>query len=164
MAGSRASPGPRVLREAPSSSNQLDAASAGLLGDAALRRSMAGLTVDGARSAGPGVTRLAGLLSRAYAPSTNRNDAGHWRAWERVCARLGTSPWRVDMAANSGADPVGYHEECYLLGIALIMFYDEMKPRSRTATLPRTLAALCRSCARCAAAIVRGGPPSRWSR
>ena len=25
-----------------------------------------------------------------------------------MCSRLGTSPWRIDVAANSGADPEGY--------------------------------------------------------
>ena len=52
-----------------------------------------------------------------------RKDVGHWRAWGAgVCARLGTSPWRVDVAANTGADPDGYAEECYLLGLALVMY------------------------------------------
>ena len=31
------------------------------------------------------------------------------------------SPWRVDVAANSGADPVGYAEEVYLLCMALVL-------------------------------------------
>ena len=69
-------------------------------------------------------------MSRAFAPSTNKTDESHWRAWERVCARLGTIPWRVDAAANSGLDPEGYAEEIYLLGLELIMLYSEMKPRS----------------------------------
>ena len=67
----------------------------------------AGLSVDGLAGDAPGPARLAALLARAYAPSTNKQDEGHWRAWEGVCAALGTSPWRTDAAANSGADPEG---------------------------------------------------------
>ena len=90
-------------------------------------------------------------MSRAYAPSTNKTDEGHWRAWERVCARLGTSPWRVDAAANSGVDPEGYAEEIYLLGLALIMLYSEMKPRSHAspAADPRSADQKLRAVRRC---------------
>jgi hypothetical protein len=80
---------------------------------------------------GVGVDRLQSLLARAYAPSTNAHDAGHWRAWERACAHLGASPWRIDTAANSGADPEGHAEEIYLLCMALILMYSWMRPRSR---------------------------------
>ena len=120
--------------------------------DTATRRRLAGLEVDGCSdAAGWGVSRLSGLLSRAYAPSTNKQDVGHWRAWERVCARLGTSPWRVDVAANTGADPVGYAEECYLMGIALVMLYSEMRPRSHSdpAADPRSAVAKLRAVRRC---------------
>lgn len=98
-------------------------------------RAAAGLHVAGADAdpgqPGTGPARLSALLSRAYAPLTNKHDAGHWRAWERACALLGTSPWRTDVAANSGADPVGYEEEVYLVCMALILMYSWMKPRSR---------------------------------
>ena len=98
-------------------------------------RAAAGLHVAGADAdpgqSGTGPARLSALLSRAYAPLTNKHDAGHWRAWERACALLGTSPWRTDVAANSGADPKGYEEEVYLVCMALILMYSWMKPRSR---------------------------------
>ena len=93
-------------------------------------RAGAGLTVSAAAH-GVGVDRLQSLLARAYAPSTNAHDAGHWRAWERACAHLGASPWRIDTAANSGADPEGHAEEIYLLCMALILMYSWMRPRSR---------------------------------
>ena len=92
-------------------------------------RAGAGLTV-GAAAHGVGVDRLQSLLARAYAPSTNAHDAGHWRAWERACAHLGASPWRIDVAANSGADPEGHAEEVYLVCMALILMYSWMRPRS----------------------------------
>ena len=98
-------------------------------------RLAAGLHVPGAAddssAAGSGTSRISALLARAYAPLTNRHDAGHWRAWERACAHMGVGPWRTDMAANSGADPVGYIEEVYLMCMALILLYSWMKPRSR---------------------------------
>ena len=94
-------------------------------------RAGAGLTVSAAAD-GVGVDRLQALLSRAYAPSTNAHDAGHWRAWEKACAHLGASPWRIDTAANSGADAAGHAEEVYLLCMALILMYSWMRPRSRT--------------------------------
>jgi hypothetical protein len=93
-------------------------------------RASAGLTVHGA-TGGPAADRIARLLAMAYAPSTNNNDAGHWRAWEKACAHLGASPWRLDSAANSGADSVGYAEELFLMCMALLLMYGWMKPRSR---------------------------------
>ena len=93
-------------------------------------RAAAGLTVHGAEG-GAGAERVSSLLQRAYASSTNRNDEGHFRDWTKACAHLGTSPWRLDAAANSGADPVGHSEEIYLMCMALILMYSWMKPRSR---------------------------------
>lgn len=71
-------------------------------------------------------------LAHAYAPNTNKGDDGHWRAWEKVCARMRTSPWRTDLAANSGADPDGYQEEIFLCASATIQMYDDMCPRRKT--------------------------------
>ena len=97
----------------------------GLRSTASASQRRAGLSLYGqhAPEEGAGPARISALLARAYAPSTNKQDAGHWRAWERVCAQLGTSPWRTDMAANSGADVEGYNEEVYLLHTALILMY-----------------------------------------
>ena len=58
--------------------------------------------------------RMHEVLAAGYADSTNRGDDGHWRAWEVVCKRLGTSPWRTDMASNSGLDVEGHQEEVFL--------------------------------------------------
>ena len=68
-------------------------------------------------------------LLRGYADSTNRGDDSHWRAWEKVCGDLHTTPWRTDAAANSGLDPDGYQEEIFLLCTAMIRMHDVMVPR-----------------------------------
>ena len=49
--------------------------------------------------------RVQDVLEMGYAPRTNRGDDGKWRKWEAFCKSMDTSPWRTDMAANSGADP-----------------------------------------------------------
>ena len=71
------------------------------------------------------------LMEKAMAGGTAQGDVYHFRAWERVCKDLGTSPWRVDAAANSGLDPVGHRRELLLLAIALVLMYAAMKPRSK---------------------------------
>ena len=94
----------------------------------------AGLSVlpnDSAARAQLGVD-LEEALEYAYAPNTVKRDLGHFRDWTAVCTTLGTSPWRTDMAANSGADPEGYSDEVYLMCTALISMYDEMRPRSHS--------------------------------
>ena len=63
---------------------------------------------------------VGGCLELAYAESTNRTDKSHMKAWKEVCAELGTSPWRTDMAANMGVDPVGYRRELLLPAIAYL--------------------------------------------
>ena len=45
----------------------------------------AGLSVDGLAGDAPGPACLAALLARAYAPSTNKQDEGHWRAYGPRC-------------------------------------------------------------------------------
>ena len=73
------------------------------------------------------------MLSRGYADSTNKVDDGYWRRWEQFCVKvMGTSPYRTDVAANSGADPDGHQEEVFLCVSALMHFYDQMRPRRRT--------------------------------
>jgi hypothetical protein len=114
-----APPAPPSAPRAPAGADASRLASSGRLA--------AGLHVPGAdgdpNAEGSGTSRISALMARAYAPLTNRKDAGHWRAWERVCAHMGVATWRTDMAANSGADPVGYHEEVYLMCMALILLY-----------------------------------------
>jgi hypothetical protein len=77
------------------------------------------------------VGRVQDALSQAFAATTNKTDAYHFKAWARVCALLNTPAWRTDAAANSGADPVGHRRELMLLAIALVLFYMWMKPRSK---------------------------------
>ena len=87
-------------------------------------------SVADASATSEGAARLSGYLARAYAPSTNKKDAGSFLAWERACAKMGTTPWRTDMAANSGADPDGYAEEVYVAAMGVVLMYDEMRPRA----------------------------------
>ena len=73
---------------------------------------------------------VASFLESSYAPSTNRVDQSHMRAWEQITSELGTPAVRDDLAANSGADPVGYRNELILQALALIIKYVRMPPRS----------------------------------
>ena len=70
-------------------------------------------------------------MSHAFAAGTTAKDTYHLKAWKGVCASLGTPCWRTDVAANSGADPVGYKREVLLLAIALVMLFSRMRPRSK---------------------------------
>ena len=72
-----------------------------------------------------------GKMASAFALGTNKQDSYHMRAWAAVCASLGTPIWRTDVAANSGADPVGYRREILLLAVALVLLYARMRPRSK---------------------------------
>ena len=74
-------------------------------------------------------TRMHEALAHGYAPSTAKIDEGYWARWEAFCKSIGTSPWRVDMAANSGMDPEGHQEEVFLLASAMLHFYENMHPR-----------------------------------
>ena len=76
------------------------------------------------------------FMEHSYAAGTNDKDRYHWAAWVRVCRELGTPAWRTDMAANSGADPVGYRREMLLGALAFIMMYANMCPRSHASPAP----------------------------
>ena len=76
------------------------------------------------------------FMEHSYAAGTNDKDRYHWAAWVRVCSELGTPAWRTDMAANSGADPVGYRREMLLGALAFIMMYANMCPRSHASPAP----------------------------
>ena len=78
--------------------------------------------------------RMAEVMRKGYAPSTVEKDMSHFRAWTAICERLGTSPWRTDVAANSGLDSEGHAEEIELMVHALIIFARELKPRSNKHT------------------------------
>jgi hypothetical protein len=88
--------------------------------------------------------QMHGLLASAYATSTNKVDAGHFKAWSEVCAELGTLAWRVDVAANSGLDPVGHHRELVLLALAFTRLYAKMSPRSRRDPAPKPQSAMAK--------------------
>jgi hypothetical protein len=78
-----------------------------------------------------------GMARDAFAVSTHKTDQSHWRKWAEVCARLGTTPWRTDVASNAGLDSLGFRREVMLKAIALVVMYSEMAPRSRTDPAPK---------------------------
>lgn len=82
------------------------------------------------------LNELGEYLELAYAESTNRTDKSHLKAWKEACAELGTSPWRTDMAANMGTDPVGYRRELLVPALAFLKMYAKMKPRSKRDPAP----------------------------
>ena len=45
---------------------------------------------------------------------------------------MATSPWRIDMASNTGADTEGYHDEVFLAASAVVHFHETMRPRRRS--------------------------------
>ena len=55
------------------------------------------------------------VLSKSYSLRTCKRDAACFAKWSAYCRTLGTSPWRDDAAANSGADPIGFQRENVLL-------------------------------------------------
>ena len=77
-----------------------------------------------------------GLFSDAYADTTRKRDAGHFKAWTEACEWLGTSPWRTDVQANLGLDASGHQEEIYVAVSACLRMYSRMLPRSRRDPAP----------------------------
>ena len=56
-----------------------------------------------------------------------------WRRWRHYCDLLGTEPWRMDLLAHLGVDPVGFARESKLLCGFLLHTYENMpgcKPAS----------------------------------
>ena len=122
------------------------------------RRRAAGLAVlpEGGEQREAMAARLHEALGNGYAASTRRADEGYWKRWECFCKSIGTSPWRTDMAANSGMDPEGHQEEVFLLATAMLHVYERMCPRrhSDPAAHPNSSKKLIESVAR--SHLVRG--------
>lgn len=77
--------------------------------------------------------RMREVMRAGYAPTTVKKDLGHFRACEAICRDLGTSPWRLNVAANLGLDVAGHQNEVELLLHVLIASHKSMVPRnSRT--------------------------------
>ena len=74
--------------------------------------------------------QMASFLETSYAPSTNRVDESHMRAWTEITNELGTPAIRDNLDANSGADPVGHRNELLLLALAVLLKFLRMAPRS----------------------------------
>ena len=81
------------------------------------------------------------LIDDGRPASTKRKDESHWRKWCDFCALLGTSPWRDDPAANSGADADGHRRECFLQAAFMMHAHKNMKPRSRSDPAPKPASA-----------------------
>jgi len=69
--------------------------------------------------------------------NTLEKDDLSWRRWERYCTIAGTTPWRMDRAAHSGADAAGFDRESLLLCGFLLWCYDEIQPRSKADPAPK---------------------------
>jgi hypothetical protein len=78
------------------------------------------------------------LLSRSYSLRTCKRDAACFAKWSAYCRSLGTSPWRDDAMANSGADPIGFQRENVLWINFLI--HTQQRIDCRPAGSNRTLA------------------------
>ena len=65
-----------------------------------------------------------GLLHRSYNLKTRTRDVAAFRKWAAYCRSIGTTPWRDDTNANSGADPVGHQREV-VLAINAIVHYQQ---------------------------------------
>jgi hypothetical protein len=61
---------------------------------------------------------------------TRKKDVLAWQRWSMFCSGLGTTPWRMDRDAHSGADPVGFDRETRLLTAFLLHCHEIVKPRS----------------------------------
>ena len=69
------------------------------------------------------------LLSKSYSLRTCKRDAAAFKKYAALCRSFGTTPWRDDAAANSGADPVGHQREIILFINVLVHFQQTCKPR-----------------------------------
>ena len=82
------------------------------------------------------------LLAKTYNLKTCRRDVPAFRKWAAYCRALGTTPWRDDAAANSGADPLGHQREIVLAINAMVHHQQMAKPRpagsNRTLAKPDT--------------------------
>ena len=78
--------------------------------------------------------------------NTLTKDDLSWRRWERYCIIAGTTPWRMDRAAHSGADAAGFDRESRLLCGFLLWCYDDIQPRSKSDPAPKPESAYAMVC------------------
>jgi hypothetical protein len=60
--------------------------------------------------------------------TTKKQDRCNWRKWDQFCKLVDTPPIRDDIAAATGADPVGYKRECLLVELAF-MYWITCEPQ-----------------------------------
>ena len=78
--------------------------------------------------------------------ATLLKDDLSWRHWVRYCRLAGTSPWRMDRNAHSGADAAGFDRESRLLYAFLIWCYDDIQPRPKAGPAPKPESAYAMVC------------------
>ena len=104
-----------------------------------------------------GYTVIGGPLESIFATIGEFTDLGvpettllkddlSWRRWVRYCRLAGTSPWRMDRNAHSGADAAGFDRESRLLCAFLIWCYDDIQPRSKSDPAPKPESAYAMVC------------------
>jgi len=96
--------------------------------------------------------------SKSYADSTLRNDRYAWDGWQTFCSTVvGTSPYRIDIAANLGWDHDGFIREERLILLFVVWKIINMKPRSNLAKVAKpSSAAAALSSVRRAHALTTG--------
>jgi hypothetical protein len=70
-----------------------------------------------------------GLMANSFAASTEKRDALGWKRWCAYCRSLGTTPWRDDPAAVTGADSVAYRREVVLCVNFVVECHKTIRPR-----------------------------------
>ena len=78
-----------------------------------------------------------GYIDLSVPEGTSAKDRLAWERWCTFCILVtdtGISPWRMDAAANSGADAVGFDREARLLAAFLIYCHGIIQPRSSKAS------------------------------
>jgi hypothetical protein len=69
------------------------------------------------------------LMAGSFAASTEKRDQLGWKRWCAYCRSLGTTPWRDDPAAVTGADSVAYRREVVLCVNFVIECHKTINPR-----------------------------------
>jgi len=77
------------------------------------------------------------VADRGVPDNTLIKDDLSWRRWERYCITAGTTPWRMDRAAHSGADAAGFDNEPRLFCGFLLWCYDDIHLLSKADPAPK---------------------------
>jgi hypothetical protein len=78
---------------------------------------------------------IGSYIDMSVPEGTLKKDRLAWERWLSFCSQVaagGINPWRLDAAANSGADPVGHFREGRLLMAYMTFCREIIPPRSRS--------------------------------